>query len=213
MGTKADRYNSGKAKYSMIDLTCMEQCARVLEFGAKKYARDNWKKGLPISEILDSQLRHIAALQRGEFIDPESGLPHIGHIQCNSLFLGNPNNTVDIEPDHLLAQAVPVTQELKDRIEKLVEGVQIDLAEKIMNEDYDTLDQMNDDVDHDWSRMQVESMPVSMEDYNAFVYMIEHPGEPNDELKRLMKGANSDYNRYATTRGLCAPWIGVNDHD
>jgi len=96
MSNKADRFNDGKPKYSLIDLTVLEPCARVLEFGAKKYARDNWKNGMPITELLDSLLRHVAALRAGQLIDPESGLSHIGHIQCNAMFLGNINNTIDI---------------------------------------------------------------------------------------------------------------------
>lgn len=95
--TRADRKNQGKPKLSMIDLSCMTACAEVLEFGAKKYARDNWKKGMPLTELLDSLLRHIAKLQSGEWVDEESGIAHIGHIQCNAMFLGNPNNTLDIE--------------------------------------------------------------------------------------------------------------------
>lgn len=95
--TEALRHNQGKPQYSMVDLTCLEQCARVMEFGANKSARDNWKKGMPISKILDSLLRHIGQLQAGEWFDQESGLPHIGHIQANALFLGNKNNFVDIE--------------------------------------------------------------------------------------------------------------------
>ena len=90
------RFNEGKPKFSLISLTELEDCARVLEFGANKYERDNWKKGLILSEVLDSMMRHISALQRGEFIDPESELSHIGHIQCNALFLGNKNNVIDI---------------------------------------------------------------------------------------------------------------------
>jgi len=92
---KALRYNEGKPQFSLIDLNSMEDCAKVLEFGANKYSRNNWQKGFPLSTILDSMLRHIAALQRGEMIDPESGLPHTGHIQCNALFLGCKNNTND----------------------------------------------------------------------------------------------------------------------
>lgn len=91
------RYNEGKPEYSLIDLPSLEGCAQVLAFGAKKYSRNNWKKGFPISSILNSMLRHIAALQDGEEIDPESGLPHIGHIQCNALFLGCKNNTNDLK--------------------------------------------------------------------------------------------------------------------
>lgn len=87
------RYNQGKPQYSLLDLKSLEPCVRVLEFGANKYARDNWKKGMPREQIIDSMMRHLAALIDGEEIDPESGLSHIGHIQCNALFLGNKNNT------------------------------------------------------------------------------------------------------------------------
>lgn len=93
---QADRHNKGKPKYSLLDLNSFEDCVRVLEFGAEKYSRDNWKKGLPVSEILDSMLRHISAIQRGEFIDPESGLPHHGHISCNVMFL---EHTIKNHPD------------------------------------------------------------------------------------------------------------------
>jgi hypothetical protein len=94
---EALRYNQGKTQYSYIDLTCFQYTAQVLEFGAVKYDRDNWRKGMQTSKILDSLLRHIAAIQRGEVVDPESGLPHIGHIGCNVMFLGNDKNTQDIQ--------------------------------------------------------------------------------------------------------------------
>lgn len=99
MSDHALRYNKNKPQYSLLDLIALEPGTRVLEFGAKKYARDNWKKGMPVSQILDSLLRHLAALRSGELIDPESGLSHIGHIQCNAMFLGNPNNTQDVTPN------------------------------------------------------------------------------------------------------------------
>lgn len=96
MTEKADRFNEGKCKLSLLNLRALEPAAKVLDFGAKKYARDNWKKGMPITEILDSMLRHISAIQEGEWYDKESGLSHIGHIQCNAMFLGGPNVTDDI---------------------------------------------------------------------------------------------------------------------
>src|SRR5690625_1514407 len=89
MSEQADRYNEGKPKLSYLDLESFEDTARVLEFGANKYTRDNWRKGLPVTEILDSLLRHVSAIQRGELTDPESGLPHHGHIGCNVMFLAH----------------------------------------------------------------------------------------------------------------------------
>lgn len=64
----------------------MEPMIRVLMFGAEKYEPFNWMKGLDKVEILESMQRHLAALLAGEEIDPESGLPHMGHIQCNAMF-------------------------------------------------------------------------------------------------------------------------------
>lgn len=97
MSKPMERFNQGKPKFSLIDMTCQVDMARVLEFGANKYSRDNWKIGGPITELIDSMLRHTAALLDGEWLDPDSGLPHIGHIQCNAMFLGNKNNEINID--------------------------------------------------------------------------------------------------------------------
>ncbi|HAY88398.1 MAG TPA: hypothetical protein DCY51_03050 [Bacteroidetes bacterium] len=102
---QANRFNERKPKFSFLDLTSFEETVFVLEFGATKYARDNWKKGMPIMDLLDSTMRHIAALLRGEFIDPESGLPHHGHIGCNVMFIGYVfKNYPQFVPENLRAQ-------------------------------------------------------------------------------------------------------------
>ena len=84
---KAMRFNAGKPQLSFIPMELMEDCARVFQYGAQKYDRDNWKKGDHATSLLDSLLRHVAAFQQGEYIDEESGLPHLGHIMCNVIFL------------------------------------------------------------------------------------------------------------------------------
>jgi len=83
----ADRFNEGKPQWSLMDFESFEPMIRVLEYGSKKYARNNWKKGLPTVEIMDSLMRHIISFLEGEDIDKESGLPHIGHMMCNLMFL------------------------------------------------------------------------------------------------------------------------------
>jgi hypothetical protein len=87
--SKGDRDNRGKFMLSMILEAphALDGIAAVLEFGATKYSRSNWKKGLPVTEIIDSMLRHQMAYLNGEDHDPESHLPHVDHIACNALFL------------------------------------------------------------------------------------------------------------------------------
>jgi nucleoside 2-deoxyribosyltransferase len=81
------RFNEGKPKWSLIDFDSLEGIVRVLEYGTKKYEKDNWKKGMPVSEVLESLLRHVFAILRGEEKDKESGLPHIWHVQTNAMFV------------------------------------------------------------------------------------------------------------------------------
>jgi hypothetical protein len=83
---KALRYNDGKLKWGLVHFKSLEPMVRVLMFGAQKYSVDNWKKGLNNIEILESMQRHLAALMDGELCDVESGISHMGHIQCNAMF-------------------------------------------------------------------------------------------------------------------------------
>ena len=80
------RFNKGKPRWSLVHYKSIEPLVRVLEFGAKKYGIDNWKKGLKEDEILDSAFRHIIAMMDGEYKDAESGLSHAGHVIANMMF-------------------------------------------------------------------------------------------------------------------------------
>ena len=83
----ADRFNEGKPRWSLVPQSSLLPMVRVLEFGTTKYEPFNWTKGLSITEICESLKRHLDAFMEGEDDDPESKLSHIGHIQCNALFL------------------------------------------------------------------------------------------------------------------------------
>ena len=84
---QADRYNNNKPKWSLIDFKSLEPLVRVLEYGCIKYEKNNWKKGLPASETMESMVRHCFKLMGGELTDSESGISHIGHIMANAMFL------------------------------------------------------------------------------------------------------------------------------
>lgn len=83
----ADRFNDGKVQLSYLPTKAQESEARVWMKGAKKYTRDNWKKGLPFLSVIDSMLRHVLAFKEGENNDPETGESHMGHVRCNAAML------------------------------------------------------------------------------------------------------------------------------
>ena len=59
----------------------------VFKYGAEKYALYNWTKGMAWSIPIGCILRHMRAHLNGEELDPESGLPHLGHVSCNVMML------------------------------------------------------------------------------------------------------------------------------
>ncbi len=84
---KAKRFNQGKPMLSLIPESHITGVGEVFTFGAKKYDKHNWRKGMSWSTVLDSAMRHMAAIQRGEDYDPESGLLHVHHLGCNIAIL------------------------------------------------------------------------------------------------------------------------------
>lgn len=85
------RFNTGKPPLSyMLELDKASRgVSRVLEYGASKYSRNNYKNGGPMAAkefLLDSMLRHAMAYMNGEDLDEESGLPHVYHMACSAMF-------------------------------------------------------------------------------------------------------------------------------
>ena len=85
----AMKYDKEKPRLDLVDFEALEGLAQVLTFGAQKYAANNWRNGFEYSRLIAALLRHLGAIQRGEDIDPESGLPHIDHLGCCWMFLSN----------------------------------------------------------------------------------------------------------------------------
>jgi hypothetical protein len=66
-------------RHSLVPTLPLAQVARVYEYGSRKYADHNWRKGYEWSKSYDALQRHIQAFWGGEDLDPESGLPHPAH--------------------------------------------------------------------------------------------------------------------------------------
>lgn len=82
------KYDKAKIDFSLLPFAPLRQIASVLMHGAKKYGRDNWKKGLEYSRLFSACQRHLIAWWEDyEDIDQDSGLPHLAHAICNLLFL------------------------------------------------------------------------------------------------------------------------------
>lgn len=65
------RFNAGKTELSyMLEMpNAMREFADRCAFGAKKYDRLNWKKGLYHYELVDAALRHLTEFMNGDYID------------------------------------------------------------------------------------------------------------------------------------------------
>lgn len=83
-GTKADE---GKLPLDLLAYDALAGTARVLQFGAEKYAPRNWEKGIAYSRVFAALQRHITAWWQGEDTDPETGLSHLHHAGCCIMFL------------------------------------------------------------------------------------------------------------------------------
>lgn len=55
-----------KADLTLIDPIAMHRLAALLERGARKYGRDNWQKGAPLSRQFASIMRHLLAWAFGD---------------------------------------------------------------------------------------------------------------------------------------------------
>jgi hypothetical protein len=82
------KFDGGKRDFTLLPWPAVEEIVKVLEFGAAKYSRDNWKRVEGAQyRYTKAAFRHLIAYNNGEINDPESGLPHLAHVGCCILFL------------------------------------------------------------------------------------------------------------------------------
>lgn len=84
---EAPKFDQGKLPMDLIPPEAMTALAGVLQFGAAKYGRRAWERGITRGRIVAALLRHCVAWMSGQTHDPDSGLPHSHHMLCNCAML------------------------------------------------------------------------------------------------------------------------------
>lgn len=77
----------GKLRWTLLPWDGLEEVVKVLEYGSQKYDARNWEQGMDWSRNPDACLRHFVRWwQFKEDYAPDSGLHHMAHHTCDSLF-------------------------------------------------------------------------------------------------------------------------------
>jgi hypothetical protein len=80
------KYDTGKLRWDLLPIDCIEDVVKILSFGANKYGPNNWQ-GIEEDRYYAALMRHLSAYRQGQLIDEESGLSHLAHAMCNVVFL------------------------------------------------------------------------------------------------------------------------------
>lgn len=82
------KYDTDKLDWDLLPIESIEEIIKVLMFGAKKYARDNWKNVEPYDiRYYNATLRHLTAWKKGEQTDSETNINHLAHAGTCILFM------------------------------------------------------------------------------------------------------------------------------
>lgn len=85
------KYSDDKIKYTLIPPYALQEVARNLTVGLRKYAKNNWQKVPNAREkYLDALMRHLESYRRGSKYDPENHEPDMHELSAvivNAMFL------------------------------------------------------------------------------------------------------------------------------
>ena len=78
------RYDSGatrtdiKERWSLLPMDALRAAARVMARGAETHGDRNWERGIPIDEVCDHAMNHIA-----KYLEGDRSEEHLAHALCN----------------------------------------------------------------------------------------------------------------------------------
>lgn len=125
------RHNGGKAELHQVPTSLKYAVAKTLMYGAQKYEKGNWRKGMSWTIVSDCLERHMNSWLDGEEIDAESGLPHLYHAACNIAFLIEYKQTCPELDDRFKAAPIMMKADSFDKIEYKTYNKTEELEDKI----------------------------------------------------------------------------------
>jgi hypothetical protein len=82
-GIKFDEHKPG---HDLLPFDALNEVAKVLTFGERKYSAGNWANGIQMRRLIAAAYRHLGQFNSGEDVDPESGITHLAHAATNLMF-------------------------------------------------------------------------------------------------------------------------------
>lgn len=83
---KGIKYDQEKPPMDLIPYESLEEIAKVLAEGEKKYGTANWARGIEMRRLISAALRHIGQFNSGEDFDSETDTLHLANAATNLLF-------------------------------------------------------------------------------------------------------------------------------
>ena len=83
-GETLKTYDSGatrtdiQERWSLLPMDSLRAAARVMARGAETHGDNNWRKGIPIDEVCDHAMNHIA-----KYLEGDRSEEHLAHALCN----------------------------------------------------------------------------------------------------------------------------------
>ncbi len=85
--TEGLKFDSEKVRVELFPPEVIVAISKVLTFGAKKYADENWRRGIKYKRVYGALQRHLMAWYAGQENDNETGMSHLWHAGCCLMFL------------------------------------------------------------------------------------------------------------------------------
>lgn len=101
-----DRIGVTKARIDLVPPALVIEVAPVMALGAKKYGPHNWRQtDVRLTVYLTAIIRHALAALDGQWLDPESGRPHVAHIGAGAAIVLDANAIGRLDDDTVAGPA------------------------------------------------------------------------------------------------------------